>query len=159
MKQTTGYLKPQMLPFLTYWGLLIIPFFGFHVYINFFLHGSLLPEANQLFFWNVILLPAGLAFGLTLGTRRFCLHIAGNMNLLSVHQQVIHYLSTRGFKIRSPQYTLEIYASEKIYQRIFRNWFGTELTLVQIHQGSLQTIGPYRIVGDMETYLKMNSTV
>jgi hypothetical protein len=95
---------------------------------------------------SFVLLPVGVAIGLTFGTRRFQLVIADTKDLEKAKAWTLDFLSKNGLSVKKASQDQTTLESKKNYNRLFNSWFGTELIFIRQTDNKVIVGGPFRLV-------------
>ncbi|ELR73389.1 hypothetical protein C900_04241 [Fulvivirga imtechensis AK7] len=104
------------------------------------------PNPFELKLYGWWLLPVGVAIGLTFGTRKFQLVISDTNDQEKVKQWTLQFLSENGLNVKDSNENETTLESLKNYNRLFSNWFGTELISVRQTDAKIIIGGPFRLV-------------
>lgn len=139
-------MKPKFGTFLKYLILQIVAFWVIGTLVYIFTSPD--PIELKLYGWwtNFILLPVGVAIGLTFGTRKFQLVIADTNDLEKVREWTLEFLLKNGLSIKDKNQNVTTLESLKSYNRLFNNWFGTEVMSVWQKDNKVIVGGPFRLV-------------
>ena len=132
MRLEKTFLRPRLGTFLKYLTLLMISFWAFGTVVSVFISPN--PFDLRLSDWwtHSILLPVGVAIGLTFGTRKFQLTIADTKHLERAREWILDFLSKDGLTVKEKNHNETTLKSTKSYNRLFNNWFGTELISIKM---------------------------
>jgi hypothetical protein len=140
------FLRPKLGTFLKYLTLLIISFWTFATLLYIFTSPNPFDLKLPSWWTLFILLPIGVAIGLTFGTREFQLVITDTNDLEKAKEWTLEFLSKNRLSIKDKNQNETTLESTKSYNRLFNNWFGTELISVRQIDNKLIVGGPYRLV-------------
>lgn len=146
MKLERTFLEPKLGTFIKHLILQIVFLWGLVTMIHIFTSPN--PFDMKLPGWwtSMILLPIGVAIGLTFGTRKFQLVIADPIDLEKTKEWTLQFLSKNGLEIKEKGQNEMTLESNKSYNRLFNNWFGTELISVKQTDNKVIVGGPFRLI-------------
>jgi hypothetical protein len=146
MKIERTFLKPKLGTFFKHLTLQILLFWALGALIYIFTSPN--PFELKLYSWwlNFILLPVGIAIGVTIGTRRFQLVITDTNDLEKTNEWSLEHLTKNGLIIKDENKGETTLKSNKVHNRLFNNWFGTELIYVNQINNKIIVSGPFRLI-------------
>ncbi|MEO0133039.1 MAG: hypothetical protein ABIK73_08945 [candidate division WOR-3 bacterium] len=103
---------------------------------------------------NVVGYPLFISLGVTFGTRRLQLVIYDTVDLESIKSSTVEYFKNNGLKIKKEKKDELEFESNNQFNRLFNNWFGTELTTVRQTDNKIIIEGPFRHVDSIDSKLR-----
>lgn len=154
MKLKTKFLKPSFRTFVKYLILGLIPFWSFGTLIYVFTAPD--PFDVKMYSWwtNLILIPIGSAVGFTLGARRIQIIITDSSDLEKVKRWALDFLLRNRLMIKLENDIETILQSNKSYNQMFSNWFGSELISIKKSKNRIIICGPLRLIDSIDTELR-----
>ena len=146
MKLEKTFLRPTLGTFLKYLVLLMVSFWAFGTVLYIFSSPNPFDLGLPNWWTNFVLLPVGVAIGLTFGTRRFQLVIADTKDLEKAKAWTLDFLSKNGLSVKKASQDQTTLESKKSYNRLFNSWFGTELISIRQTDNKVIVGGPFRLV-------------
>ena len=112
-------------------------------------------ELSSTTWWtSLTLLSLGTSIGVTFGARRFQLNIAETNDIVRTKDWTLEYLSKNGLRIKENKESVTTLESNKGFNRLFDNWFGTELVHVRQIADQIIIEGPFRHVDQVDSKLR-----
>ena len=146
MKLEKTFLRPTLGTFLKYLVLLMVSFWAFGTVLYIFISPNPFDLRLPNWWTSFILLPVGVAIGLTFGTRRFQLVIADTKDLEKAKAWTLDFFSKNGLSVKKASQDQTTLESTKSYNRLFNSWFGTELISIRQTDNKVIVGGPFRLV-------------
>jgi len=103
-----------------------------------------------------LLLSAGSAMGVTLGAKRIKVVIGEGSDVME--QAVVNALIVNGQRLKQQVNKNTLLESQHVFNKLFWNWFGTELTSVNYTDGSVVVEGPQRVIENLKSSLKRTTS-
>jgi hypothetical protein len=100
------------------------------------------------------LLALGTAFGVAWGGRRVQIVLGNLSDTEKAKDWSLAFLSKNGLQVKEQKANKIKMESRKSFNRVFNNWFGTELVLISQHENNLVIEGPFRHVENLDSKLR-----
>jgi len=154
MRLETTHLKPKLSTFLGLIGLFFIAHLLLRIILQVFTSWDAIQLNSLLWWFNFIFLTVGLSLGLTLGTRKFQLKITNMDDIERVKNWILEYFSNNGLRTKNNDKVETTLESINWFNRLFNNWFGTELVSVRQIENKIIVEGPTRHVDSVNGELR-----
>lgn len=154
MKIESTYLRPTLTTFLGYFMLSITAFFALKTLIHIFTSAN--PFELKSYDWwpNAIFYSVTLSLGVTFGARRFQLLITDPTDMAKVNDITENYFIKNGTRLKQKKDNETIFESVKSFNRLFNNWFETELVSIYKTENQIKVVGPFRLVDSLDSKLR-----
>lgn len=154
MKIESTYLSPKLKTFLGYLMLSSISFFSLKTLIHIFTAANLYELKFHEEWPNVLLYSVTLSFGVTFGARRVQLIITNATDMERVNDMAENFFINSGTRVKKKSESEKIFESVKSFNRLFNNWFETELVCINKTENQLKVVGPFRLVDSLDSKLR-----
>jgi hypothetical protein len=154
MKIESTYLSPKLKTFLGYLMLSSISFFALKTLIHIFTSANPLELKSYDWWPNIFLYSVTLSFGVTFGARRVQLTITNPTDIERVNDMVENFFTMNGTRVKKKYESETIFESVKSFNRLFNNWFETELVCINKTENQVKVVGPFRLVDSLDSKLR-----
>lgn len=105
---------------------------------------------------SVVGFPLFLSLGVTFGTRRFQLVIYDAAETENIRFSIVEHFKSNGLNIKKKKGDVLEFESNNFFNRLFNNWFGTELTTLKQTDNKIIIEGPFRHVDSIDSILRFS---
>ena len=112
-------------------------------------------ELNFYNWWmNLVFLTIGVSVGVTFGARRSQLILTDTVNVKKIKAWTLEFFSENGLSLRENNDDGTTLESVNKFNRLFNNWFGTELISVRQIDNGVIIEGPIRYIDSIDLKLR-----
>jgi hypothetical protein len=149
------FLPPQAFVFLKFLAIFLLVFAPLGALLYYFTEPVSFREWLNQWLINLMLIPIGIAIGLTYSARKYRLTIKNIDDVESLRIWIIDVLNKSGLKLKAFE-DVVVFESVNPSNRFLNHWFRSEFVFVRITENRIDVTGHYRYVDIIELKLKLS---
>jgi hypothetical protein len=105
---------------------------------------------------NIFVYPLFISLGVTFGARRVQLVVSDTVDMNDIKERIFRHLNNNGLKIKTGDEYQKEFESTNSFNRLFSNWFGTEIISISESGTEIIIEGPLRHINTLDSKLRFD---